>query len=263
MAIEGLTIRPPSQLYLPGTPDVAEAVGVTIEAYRALGCTPDEEVATESLTEEFNRIIEAGYTGHLFVRPPQELGFDTLIEAAEGKLPEGVPKIFREPNLWTPGTEAQSYTEEDLNKGPATPLARLALFNADPNTGVDPLLHHLTIPADEEAQQKYGGDTNQVSKLEKDKKAFEAQHLDYDLDQLDHRDFAMLALMDRVRGVEPEDMILSKGFMRVLRLGRRTVVGGSYVGRVISDGGQFGLNGSSGSADSYGGVGVSMGPKNP
>ena len=263
MAIEGLTIRPPSQLYLPGTPDVAEAVGVTIEAYRALGYTPDEEVATESLTKEFNRITEVGYTGRLFVRPPQELGFDTLIEAAEAKRRKNVAKIYRYPNLWTPGTEAQHYTEEDLNKGPATPLARLALFNADQNTGVDPLLHHLTIPADEEAQQKYGGDTNQVTKLEKDKKAFEAQHPDYDLDQLDHRDFAMLALMDRVRGVEPEDMILSKGFMRVLRLGRRTVAGVSYVGLVNSYGGQLRLSRSDGDAGSNLGVGVSMRPKNP
>nr|MBP7767275.1 hypothetical protein [Candidatus Saccharibacteria bacterium] len=85
----------------------------------------------------------------------------------------------------------------------------------------------------------------------------------YDLDQLDHRDFAMLALMDRVRGVEPEDMILSKGFMRVLRLGRRTVAGVSYVGCVRSSGGQLRLVRSYGVAASSLGVGVSMGPKNP
>lgn len=260
MAIEGLLIPAPEQLYRAGTPNVEEAVGETLEAYRALGFAPDGRAA-ETISEDFGKSAEVGYDGFLYVRAPKEVSFDAIIAAAEGKRPEKVDPVFRHPNLWTPGTEAESFTNEDLNQAPAQPQARLALYNADTQTGVDPLLHHLNIPADDYAKKKYGGETTQVAEVAKDIKVFEAKHPEFDLDDLDHRDFAMIALMNRIRGIEPKDMILSAGFMNILKLRRCKVDGDSCVGHVCSFGGQLYLYRSVGRANPYDGVGVSMGPR--
>lgn len=281
MSIEGLLIerregpKRPEGLYLPGEPDVDEAVGETIEAYRVIGGVAnygmDTAEATETVTRAFNELAKPGYDGRLFVRPPRSLSFDTLIAAADGKRPEGVPEACLD-ELWIP--RAKNYSSLTTYKlegrAPNTPLARLALFNSNPNTGVDPLLHHLDIPADSRARRKYGKDTTQVAEVKRDKKAFEGRHPGYNLDELDHRDFAMLALMGRIRGVKPEDMVLSKGFMRTLRIRRnyhRSIVRPEdfnvqrLFGCVRTKNSRIEFAASYGDPDSGEGVGLSMGKR--
>lgn len=260
MAIEGLLVKtePAQQLYFAGRPNVAEAVGVTLEAYQALGYQPDVDRATETLTADFQALTALGYAGRLFVKAPAEVSFDQLVEATGGMRPAGIDSLWRYPNLWVPGTEAESYTAEELNHAPEVAVARLALYSAS-KTDVDPLLHHLDAPFDDYARQRWGGDSTQLDEIEKDKAVFAAGHPDFALDALDHRDFALLALMGRIRGVDTADQILSRGYMWIADLPRRLVDGDSVVGDVSSDGGQRKLDRSSGAARSDFGVGLSVG----
>jgi hypothetical protein len=275
MAIEGLMVKqavsePP--LFRERVIGAVEAAGVTLEAYKLLGYAGDPAAAEYALEEALNPLANLGYDGRLYVHPPKVVGFAALIAAAEGKKPEGIEEAFIYPNLWVHGTEKESYTQEDLDEAPAVEGARLALFNPDMDTGVDPMLHHLGIPYDDYAKDRWGGDTTQLAEVEKDKSVFEAKHPELTLGMVDHRDFALLALMDRIRGVDPqasnyidprsENFVLNTGFMRVAgALGRRSVGGVSCVGGVYSGGGRLDLGRSLGDAGSYDGVGLSVGPK--
>lgn len=270
MTIEGLTIKPevPAvEQYRAGTPDnVSDVVGTTIEAYKLLGYTPDEDTATETLTDDFKALAALGYGGRLFARVPEGTTFSQLINAAEGqRRPDSIEPKYIYPNLWTPGTEDDSFTDEALDDGPAKSLARLVLFNANEQTGVDPLLHHLELPADDYARERYNpGKPTQEEETTRAIAQFTSKHPEHNLDQLDHRDFAVLALMDRIRGTDKVDprsneFVLNRGWMRVLKLGRHSVGGVSIVGGVDSCDGQLYLDRDFGDAFGYGGVGLSAG----
>lgn len=267
MTIEGLAAKTPhvseAPRYQAGTPDVAEAVSVTVEAMSWLGIVEDEVKLASSLEADFTDVAELGYDGRLFVKPAAELAsFQTLIDGAEGKRPQNFSPLFRYSNLWVPDTEADSYTEAELNRAPVLTLARLALFNASFNaseTGADPVLHHLDKPFDDVYREE--GERTQLEALDEDVEALETKHDGYDVQTINHRDFAILALMDRIRGVKPADQILSQGFMRIPALGRRTVDGGSCVGVVFSRGAYLYLSGSDGDALPAEGVGLSVGQK--
>lgn len=264
MAIQGILEVPQApgvHLYRTGELNVTEEAGVAVAALNELGIVGDNDQALESTTNDFNALAQLGYDGRLFIRPPAHpsASFDALISAAEGKRPQDVAELYRYPNLWTPGTEAESYSDDELNQTASDlAVARLALFNVA-DTDVDPLLQHLDVPFDDYAKNTWGGKTTQLDEIAKDITAFEAKHPEHDMTDIDHRDFAFMALMDRIKGVGSEDMILSHGFMRIQNLGRRSVGGGSVVGCVDSSDGRLRLVWSFGSADPYDGVGVSAG----
>lgn len=264
--IEGLCVQ--SEIETPallailrsGRPDVTEAVGVTIEAYKELGFTPDVDTATQSLTANFTTLAGLGYDGRLYVEPPKAVSFDQIIGAADGKRAKGVETSYRYPNLWTPGTEGDSYTTEELNgTAPKTPEARLAVFNADKTTGVDPLLHFLNAPYDE--RYRNGAPQTQLKALEATSAEFATKHPEAVLRALGHRATVMNVLMDRIRGVKHKsaDFILNQGYLRVPELGRRELGGDSCVGHVCSGDSRLGLGRSDGGAGSGVGVGVSVG----
>ena len=172
--------------------------------------------------------------------------------------------MYRYPNLWTPGTETNSYTPEELDAAPTDALARLAVFNADRETGADPILHFLNMPFDDKYRE--GAPQTQLEALTAAQAKFEKQHPQAMLQSLGHRAAAMLVLMDRIRGVETvnpqsDDYILNTGYVRIPDLGRRSVDGDSIVGYVDSNGGRLELDGSSGSASPNGGVGLVAGLK--
>lgn len=268
-SIEGLCVQPePAQLELSGVlrsgkPDVSEAVGVTIEAYRDLGFVPDVDQATESLTTNFTPLAELGYDGRLYVEPPAGISFNGLTTAADGRRAKGVDTLYHYPNLWTPGTEANSYTIDELYGNPAIePQARLAVFNADRTTNVDPILHFLNMPYDDKYRD--GASQTQLEALEALEQAFTGQHPEATMQALGHRATVMLVLMDRIRGVETinpksADFVLNQGFVRIPNLGRKEVGGDSIVGNVDSYGSRLVLDGGNGRAYSGGGVGLSVG----
>ena len=246
-----------------GTPDLAEAAGVANQAMFELGLAgPDRDENLEEIADDFNVRSGAGYDGRLHVLPSQAVPFEYILAAAEGKRPVDVSPAGVYSNLWTPGTEQNSFTTGELNTGPQKHVARLAVFSSL-ETGYDPVLHDLGKPFDshkyEEIDVNPDAVPTQLEELEEDIVAFETQHPNYTLEELDHRAFAMLALMDRIRGVKTQDQILSAGFMRVPSLGRRSVDGRSIVGSVYSRVGQLGFAGSYGYASQNGGVGRSMG----
>lgn len=272
MAIEGLMVPQAQMLFRPGSPDISEAVSVTLEAYRDLGYAGDPENAERKLTEAFQAPASLGYDGRLYVPVPSVVTTERLLTVADDRRPDGISPIMKYTNLWIPGTKKESYTQDELDRAPAEPSARIAVFNADKATGVDPLLHHLNLPYDGFAKDRWGGQTTQLDAVEKDRTAFEAKHPGFVLTMTGHREFALFALMDRIRGEKPEaqnyvdprseEFVLNRGFMRITKeLGRRSVDGGSIVGYVDSVGGRLDLDRSYGGARSRGGVGLSVGSK--
>lgn len=251
-----------------GKPDVGEAAGVADQAMYELGLAgPDRDKNLEEITADFNKLTVPGYDGLLYPLPNQAVPFDHILATADGKRPDGVPAVLKHSNLWVPGTEEQSYTEAELNAGSANHVARLAVFTSL-ETDVDPVLHDLGRPYDSYKDEyecidvNPDGDRTQLEALAADKAAFVLQHESYTLDPLDHKAFAMLTLMDRIRGVKKiksEKQILARGYIRIPVLGRRAVRGTSLVGVVYSNDGQLRLDGSVGNADSNFGVGRSMG----
>ena len=268
MTVEGLFVFKEAPALSPvlrsGSPDVSEAVGVTIEASKLLGSTPDIDTATQALTDQYTALADLGYDGRLYVEPPAEVGFEDIVDAVEGKRPSSVSPVYRYAPLWTPGTEAESYKAKELDKSPLDTVARLAIFNADKTTNVDPILHFLNMQYDD--MYRDGEPQTQLEALAATKEQFAQKHPQTLIQGLGHRAAAMLVLMDRIRGVEKvdpksEDFVLNTGFLRVPGLGRRTVDGDSLVGRVYSDDGQLGLGGSDGNSLSSGGLGLAVGQK--
>jgi hypothetical protein len=242
--------------------DVTEPVEVTLEALKLLGIIEHNDQAKQSITADFTALSELDYDGRLHVLPGIGVSFDHILQTAEAIKPENVPVLYRFTNLWTPNTESNSYSQAELNGGPENHVARLAVYNADTNTSVDPVLHYLNTPYDEKYQENCS--TTQLQELEQDQQDFNVKYEDFKLSSLDHKAFAMLALMDRIRGgVAPnsKDFILNTGFMRIPDLGRRDVCGDSCVGNVDSDDGQLKFDCSYGVAGVFNGVGLSVGIK--
>lgn len=248
MGIQGIEFNPaasPQHAFKSGQPDVGEAVGVTLQAFSELGARLDVDVAAQSMTDGFNDLAGLGYDGRLHVEPPAAVSFDTILSVSDGMRARTVQELYRYPNLWTPDTERNSYTAKELNNAPADPQARLAVFSADKTTGVDRLLHFLDQPYDD----VHRGDAPQTQLESVSRTAAETakNHPQATVTALGHRAVAMLALMDRIRGVKKVDpksaaFILNQGFMR-LPVGRRGVAGVSIVGDVYSSDGRFKLGG--------------------
>src|SRR3989344_6887163 len=198
-----------------GTPDVDEAAGVADQAMFELGLAgPDRDKNLKEARTDFTKLAGVGYDGLLHILPNRAVTSEHIIATAEGKRPEGVKPFYRFDDLWKPGTEENSYTVDELNDGPAGHAARLAIFSSI-QTVYDPALHDLGMPFDSyEIDEFVVNPKNvptQLEGLEADISAFEAYHKGYTLEELDHRAFAMLTLMDRIRGVET----LSQGFMLI------------------------------------------------
>lgn len=272
MAIEGLMVEQSAsaagntlERFKPGNPDVNEAVGVTLEAYKILGYAGDAEAAEESLTSAFEAPANLGYDGRLHVPVPKAVSFKQLLAAAEGKKPADVGAAYVYPNLWTPGTEKKSYTDDELNQAPAEAFGRLALFAADSDeSDLDPLLHYTDseLPFDDYAKERWGGKSTQLAEVGKAQAEFEDKHPDFNLTMMNHRDFALFALMDRIRGVKPDsaEFVLNRGWMRVAgALGRRSVDGESIVGALSSNDGQLRFVRGDGNGNSSIGVRLSAG----
>ncbi len=279
MALKGLTaeIQEP-QIELPfqnGEPNITEAVGVSVEALRLLRVIEDIDAATESITDDFIRLAKLGYNGRLHVLPRQTIPFDHIVSVAEDQRASGVKAKYVYPNLWTPGTEDESYTEADLNAGPEDHQSRLAVFS-DTLSSYDPVLHFRGLPYDDEANQLHHNNApykkTQLGELEEVEQGFQNLHPENTINPLDHRAFAMLALMDRIRGKKPSRdlhyvdprnigfILLNRGWMRIPSLGgSRNVDGGSFVGYVGSSGSQSFFGGSGGRASRAFGVGLSLG----
>lgn len=270
-------IRPARELHFrPGTPDVSEAVGVSMELLGYLGGVTDanRETTQQQVEAEFTEKAALGYDGRLFVLPDGgRVPFEALLAGAEGLKPSEIDERFRWDPLWRPGTEAESFTKKDLDGAKTETVTRLAVFSSV-ETGLDPLLHHLNLPYDNYAKNKWNPDaeTTQLEEIAADQAEFADRHEDFMVEMPGPRSYLVWAIMDRIRGrkadapnyVDPrsQEFVLNRGWMRVSEeMGRRAVGGGSVVGRVYSVGGQLRLVGSAGSAGGDVGVGVSVGRK--
>lgn len=282
MSFEVTRIMPsvsPLEGYRPGTPDVAEAVGVSREALRWLGLDP----STEELQGDFEDVAALGFAGRLYPEIGQDpktgqsyVPFEALLAAAEGQRPKDdagnftVEKVDRYPKLWVPGTDEGGYTVADLDRGPGPSEGRIALFNATA-TDYDPLLHGLWRPYDE-AYAKPNEET-QLDFIARRRETFQAHYPNRTFGAVGVKACLMMALMDRIRGQKPEEpnyvnpfsqeFVLNRGFMRIPDLGRRALIGVSVVGYVASVDSQLGLGGAGGNADPSIGVGLAAGPETP
>lgn len=253
MAITGLTL-PTEALAASPRSDVDEAVDVTVELLKRLGVVGDEQSLKGSLASDYQRLAELG-GGRLYVELPAAVTFSSLVVLAnELAARAGYEPVYQWPNFWVPGTEKESVTEDELNGSAAGYTARLALYS---DNEYDRLLHFGGLPYD----NKYAnpGEATQLDKLAGAQADFAAEHAGASLRACDHRDFLVWYIMDLIRGVPANKVVLAQGYMRVPALGRRTVIGASYVGLVSSSDGWAGLGGSHGNGYGGGGVGVSAG----
>jgi hypothetical protein len=154
--------------------------------------------------------------------------------------------------LWKSGSEENSYTVEELN-GSTTGISVMGAFVNAEATNYDPILHLLGHTWDD----KYSnGKITQVQAA----KEFIASERDDELEtsQTDHRDTYSMYIMDKNNGGKINNVILAQGWMRI-PLGRRSVVGGSFVGDVVSHDGRWKLDRDNGDAYDDGGVSFSAG----
>lgn len=261
MAIAGFkTIEAPAPAPLF---DIDAAVGATVGFYGALDVIGNEAEARESLTKGFTRLTELGLPGRLYVRPPAGIRHSRLLGAAEAQRPSGVPEFYQYEPLWLPGKDPGGYTEAELNGEQSEFEVRLALYSNEPNPHkVDPLLHFKDLSFDDTYREKRK--PTQLEEIDRITRVFTAQHPGLTIDTADHRDYAVWVGMDRMRddiALGDPEFVLNSGFMRVPRLGRRRVDGGSCVGFVRSFDGRAYFDWSSGYAFPGSGVGLSVGVK--
>lgn len=235
-----------------------EAASTTVQLMKQLGLViTDEEALWTSLHNDFARLLTELGRGRPYVELPRSITTERLCELANELAAErGFSPVFRWKPFWVPGTELQSVTAQEINSVAEVITARLALFS-EKATNADPLLHFLDLPYD--GEYKNWGQTSQLDALAQAQRVFANQHLGASLRAADHRDFLVMYLMDLIREVSAEEVILAKGFMRVPALGRRTVDGDSYVGIVCSGGGQAYFGRSGGGAYGWDGFGLSAG----
>jgi hypothetical protein len=249
----------------------------------------DRDRARKDFARDFDR-IEAGVDGwgietypHLPIARTSD-GSDITAESAFAasdaavKRPDGTPYPAtwpfqeREGNfsrrLWTPGDEGYDVTDINRMSMPGEPEdpramtihARAALLDGPESD--EPLLQLLDMPFDRESPDYEDGGPTQVEELARLGAEFEAEHPD-----LNHRavilgGFLGLVVqrrLEREGGKEEVKSPLAWDFARIPYLGRKTVGGVSIVGYVGSDGGQFWLGRSRGSAFPDGGLVFSVG----
>ncbi len=261
MAIEGLRTTPQPR----EVSNVSDQVGASVEALEILGLVEDHDQVTESVTAEFTSLQSSGRTGETFIQLPRSvISLGDLVKASDSATYSGdrqYPETYVYNELWTPGFDRNGYKAEELDNltlggnGNFAPHARLAVHN--PASEQEPLLHFLSKPFDEKYAQK--GEQTQLEAVEEAVREYEAEaHEGLAMTPLNAKAVAFIALTRRIKG---EDMPITWGYMRDATLSRKTVVGGSIVGFVLSSGDEFSLSGSSGDAYSNLGVGLSVGPK--
>lgn len=260
MAIEGLRgARIPTQ------PNVTDHVGASVEALDRLGLVEDHDQVTESLTADFGRLTdEAGVMGEPYVQLPRNMvALGSLIEVLDSGDYAGkkYPETYRYDALWTPGSGSEGYEANEMGAlevgqpGTGWPAhARLAVYSAD--TPQEPLLHFLGKPFDEKYARD--GELTQLKAIAEVQETYDAEHEGFSMTPLNVNAVAMIALVRRIKG---ETMPMDWGFMRDATLPCKSVDGGSFVGYVLSYGGQLVLDGSNGDSGAGSGVGLSVGPK--
>lgn len=249
--IDGITVPAPSA---PIAPDVSQDVKTVLAMFGRLGLNFDKELIERRLITEFTRLCELG-EGRLYVRPPSSVSFARLVDLADELARERKFKeVWRWPNFWKPGTEAESLTVQELDGQDGGFDVRIALYADEPANGYDRLLHFKGLPYDDRHKDPSHKSTQWHSSGHKIAQFLVFRHPMITIDFLDHRDFLVGYIMDLLRGAEADDVIFAKGYLRIPLFGRRTVGGVSLVGYVNSSEGQARFFRSDGSA--FGDVGV-------
>jgi hypothetical protein len=260
MAIQGLE-RSQAPVNSPATD-----VEVMVDALERVGLVSDanRDEVKESTAADIAALESSG-DGQDYPWIPDELvTLDNVVYALDtGEYQSGEEYVdtYVYNRLWTPGTDQDGYSAEDLDKfdsersgSGVLPHVRRALHN--PSSKVDPKLHFLNQPFDEQYAEE--GAETQLQAIAKAQAEYEAAHEGFGMTPLNAKGVAMIALIQRIKG---EDMPFEYGWLNDATMPRRTVVGDSLVGDVDSLDGQLRLDRSDGDAFPYDGVGLSVGPK--
>ena len=252
MAITSYTLpsRTPSlvSLFAAGRLNVEAGVASSLRLFAHLGISAGRNLRKE-FKADYGQLAGLGYGGRLYPELPADITDADLAEAMKAARPKGVsPDEVWDP-FWTPGTKPQSATVNELNGSATGVTAKLAIHSATPGD-YDPVLHFRGLAYDDMYRQP--NKPTQLEMFQRTAEKFGAAHEGEgaSLAAGDHRAYRTWVLMDRLDGVSPRDpkFILNQGFMRVPRLGRKSVAGVSCVGGVFSDGGRAYFGGSYGGA---------------
>ncbi len=240
----------------------ARRVVAIVELMKRLDLVDNEAELTKYVAKEVEALRGNGLP---FVRFPANITFAAMVEVVNAiTLEKGRDKVFLWEPYWVPGTEPGSCTVDELDDvqdGDAEPELefRMALFAPQPAKDADRLLWFCGVPYD--AMYAKGEQATQEQEAYRTITAYEAENDGYGMWMLTHRDFLVLYALDLLMDVPAGKEILSTGWMRTPNLGRKSVVGDSYVGLVRVSGGQAVFRRSDGKADRWMGVGLSTGKK--
>ncbi|MGH7238279.1 MAG: hypothetical protein ACREGF_07125 [Candidatus Saccharimonadales bacterium] len=102
------------------TPNVADEIGVSVEALDMLGLVEDRDRVTETVTAGFEALNTSGQTGERYVQLSRNLitlsGMITALDGATYPENRSYPKTYVYHELWTPKADQNSYKAEELGK---------------------------------------------------------------------------------------------------------------------------------------------------
>jgi hypothetical protein len=246
--------------------DSSDQVGVSVEALKVLGLVKDKEMLTESLTRDYQRLIEGqDRSGELFVKIPlrRDLGLAAMLNLVDSRFYEGrrptskvrvYPRAEVWPELWEQPVKDTSVTDVNNLVSPAQKAhARLALKDG-PNPD-DPFLYFVGQPYDDETAVM--GEKTQLGSLAGAQVAYEQYKPDFNLTHLSIADYVMLDTQARIRG----EALQIYGQMNIPFMGRKRIHGESVIGSVskFSHTGGLQLGWTEGRSDDNAGIGLSVG----
>jgi len=262
LVIEGLRDVPQP----PVVANITDHLEANLEALRIIGMGGDWDKIRETVTAGFLALEGSGRTGEALIQIPRRIiTLQGLLDVTEGLRYGGkdYPKAKVWDNLWTPGTELNSYTAEELDNltlggdGDFEPQVRLAIYNESSDKRIEePLLHFLGQPYDVMYAKK--GQLTQPEAITKAVKEYEAEegHEDFAMSPLNAKAVAWIALVRHIKG---EQMPMNWGHMRDATLPPKRISQKNCVGYIFSCYGRLCLDKTGGGVDSTIGVGLSVG----
>lgn len=247
--------------------DIPTEVDRAIAVLGVLGGIGDKDRARESFTRDLQALKRTGLAMRIVPDVPGEnLPWTQLSAIVNDKTKAADPDSYY-PNLYISGTEAGSYTKEELD-GVACRVSLRGLLLAAPyadRPDVDKALHYLDRPYDDYARDRWNPNkTPQLEVFAADQLAFKSAFPGLSLQLAGHRDFAFSALDTRLGKLghtkphSKELPLLSMSYM-CSNLGRRKVGGVPVVGSFLSLGDRLMFGYVDGRARPRSGVGLLAG----
>lgn len=214
MAIRGVK---QADLAAIASPEVCEAVEVTVELLQLLDLVQDEEQLHYSLAGDYS-LLQAIGPGRLYIALPASVPTSLLVTMINELAGHHAMSGVQLDSYWNDAYWMRALTDAEMNGTQKALQAKLALHSAVAKPGVSVLLHHTNWPL----HRVPGLLTSQSILVGSDADYLEANFAASAVRAADHRDYMVWCLMDLLRGMPPDKMPLADGgILRIPALGVR------------------------------------------